>query len=115
MTDNSDLIAERQRLEAELARLRVERDTGVPASLLTNATTEAEARALADKALAWRGPAPQAPQPTASVQYSVSQISREQIRHLSPEQVSAAYRQGRLAGVGAPPPPPRNNGERRRP
>jgi hypothetical protein len=32
----------------------------------------------------------------------VSQISREQTRHLSPEQVSAVYRQGRLEGIGAP-------------
>ena len=34
---------------------------------------------------------------------------------LSPEQVSAVYRQGRLEGIGAPAPLPRNNGERRGP
>jgi hypothetical protein len=67
--DNSDLIAEHDRLQAKLARLRVERETGVPAELLAKATTEDSARALADRLLSWKAetaPAPQAP-PTAAV------------------------------------------------
>lgn len=115
MTDNDDLIAERYKLQAEVARLRVERDTGVPANLLTPATTEDSARVLAESLLAWkddtRAAAPPAPAVPAC---RVSQVSREALRHLSPEQVTAVYHQGRLEGIGAPAPPPRRARERNR-
>ena len=106
--DNSDLTTERDRLLAEVARLQVSRTIGVPVGLLSKATTAEQAQAIADQALAWKAEvAPQAPQPTAPVHYSVSQISREQLRHLSPEQVSAVYHQGHLERIGAPAPRPR--------
>jgi hypothetical protein len=115
MTENNyDLIAERDKLQAEVARLRVERDTGVPANLLTPATTEDSARVLAESLLAWKGNTRAAAPPPipAFPAYSVSQVSRQALRHLSPEQVTAVYHQGRLEGIGAPAPPPRRNGQR---
>jgi hypothetical protein len=116
MSDNDDLSAERDRLQAEVIRLRVERDTGVPASMLSNATSEEEARVQAAEALAWKvaGSTSAAPrQQTAAVSpyASPGQISRDTLKYLSADQVSAVYRQGRLEGIGAPPPPPRRNGE----
>ena len=106
MSENDDLIAERNRLQAEVARLRVSRDTGVPVGMLSNATTEDEARSAADQALAWRAdvPKPLAP-PTAAVPaYSVGQISRETLPYLTPAQINEVYRQGRLEQIGAPAP-----------
>jgi len=110
--DNADLTAERDRLQAEVARLRVSRDTGVPVECLGNATTEEQAQELAAKALAWKGEGSPAA-PTAAVQYGVSQISQDTLQHLTAEQVNAAYHQGRLAALGAPAPGPRHNGTSR--
>jgi Zn-dependent M32 family carboxypeptidase len=112
--DNDELAAERDRLTAEVMRLRVERETGVPASMLSMAMTEEQARAQAAEALAWRGDRSAAPpQTVAPYANGVGQYSRETVGHLSPEQVSEAYHQGRLRALGAPAPPPRTNGERR--
>ena len=110
--DNSDLLAERQRLEAEVARLIVSRDSGVPVDMLSQATTESEARAIAEAAIAWKAATQPAPTQTAAVPaYSVGQISRSTLPYLSPEQQMAAWRQGRLAEIGAPAPDERRNGE----
>jgi hypothetical protein len=117
MTENNyDLIAERDKLQAEVARLRVERETGVPAELLAKATTEDSARALADRLLSWKGEtSPAAPPPTAPVPaYGVSQIGRDSLGYLSAEQVVQAHREGRLADIGAPAPPRRRTGEAHR-
>jgi hypothetical protein len=110
--DNFDLQQERDRLAAEVARLRVERETGVPASLLRNATTEAEARAFAEQALAWRGNQPPAAPPQSAPQYLPNQINRQTLAYMSPQEVSEAHRRGQLEGIGAPAPAPRKTGER---
>lgn len=111
-SDNNELAAERDRLQAEVMRLRVERETGVPASMLSHAMTEEQARAQAAEALAWRaeGTASAAP-PTAAAAYSVGQYSRNMLPYLGPAGVMEAWRAGRLEQAGAAPPPPRNNGE----
>jgi hypothetical protein len=108
--ENSDLAAERDRLAAEVARLQVSRDTGVPPFMLGNAATEDAARAAAERALAWKAATqPAQAAPTAAVPaYSVSQISRETLQYLSPDQINAAHRQGRLEAIGAPAPPKHN-------
>jgi hypothetical protein len=112
MSDNDlDLQSERDRLSADCARLRVERSTGVPASLLTNATTEEEAKVLAEELLAWRGHQPPATPPTAP-QYLPNQINRETLPYMTPQEISAAHRAGQLQGIGAAPPAARKTGER---
>jgi hypothetical protein len=109
-TFNFDLAAERQRLAAEVARLRVERETGVPAELLTSATTVAEARELADSLLAWKGPPPQSQQQPSGPSYGgVTQYRRDDLQYLTADEVSQAYRKGRLTQIGAPAPPQRNS------
>lgn len=102
-----DLTVERDKLAAECARLRVERDTGVPAKLLTEATTEESARALASSLLAWKGPPPQ-PQ-SSGLFYPVTQYRRDDLQYLSADEISQAYREGRLTQIGAPA-PQRNSG-----
>ena len=114
-SENEGLIAERDKLLGEVARLRVSKQTGVPVSMLGNAATEEAARALADQAQAWAAETTPAP-PTTSARpaYSTGQISRQTLGHLSPADQMAVYRQGRLEGIGAPQPPPRRNGEQHR-
>ena len=119
MSDNGEttesLAAERDRLQAEVALLKVARDSGVPVSMLGNAATEEAARALADQALAWRAETPPKPQTTAvSPHNGVGQISRETLGYLSPDQINQVYREGRLSGIGAPAPPSRRTGEQHR-
>jgi hypothetical protein len=112
--NNDDLAAERDRLQAEVMRLRVERQTGVPASMLSTANTEEEALAQAEAAIAWKAATPAAPKPpTAAVtsSYLPRQISRPLLSQLSPADTMSVYRQGRLAAEGAPAPGPRQNGE----
>lgn len=111
---NSDLKAERLQLLGEVARLQVSKTTGVPPELLINGSTVEECEQIAAKALDWKGDAPQAPEPTAAVHYGVSQIPRDTLALLSPEQILQAHRQGRLESIGAPAPGPRNNGEHHR-
>jgi hypothetical protein len=111
MGENDDLIAERDRLRAEVARLQVSRDTGVPVDILAEAANAEQAQALADKALAWKAetaPAPAPPTATVPAYNGVSQIPRDTLQHLTAEQVNQAYHAGRLAALGAPAPPPRN-------
>lgn len=85
---------------------------GAPKSMLGNAMTEDEARAMADQAIAWRADSAPKPPATAAVPaYGVSQISRETLSHLSPAQVNQVYREGRLEQIGAPAP---HTGDRRR-
>lgn len=106
---NDDLRAERERLQAEIARLQVSRNTGVPVDILRDAATVEDAQALAEKALAWKAagsPAPAAP-PTAP-QYLPNQINRQTLPYLTPQEISAAHRRGQLEGIGAPAPPVRN-------
>jgi hypothetical protein len=110
---NDDLRAERERLQAEIARLQVARDTGVPVGILRDATTVEDAQALADVALAWRGnQAPAAPPPAAAPAYLLNQISRASLPSMAPQEVSAAHRRGQLQGIGAAPPAARKTGER---
>jgi hypothetical protein len=109
---NDDLRAERERLQAEIARLQVARDTGVPVGILRDATTVEDAQALADAALAWRGDQAPAAPPTATVPaYLPNQISRETLPYMTPQEVSAAHRRGQLQGIGAAPPAARKTGE----
>jgi hypothetical protein len=105
-----DLQAERDRLAGEVARLRAERISGVPAELLMQATTEDDAVALAHRLLEWRGPAAAPPSPVANKApfYPVSQFSRDSLGGLTAEQINEAYRQGRLEQIGAPAPQPHN-------
>ena len=103
-TDN-DLGVERARLQAEVMALRVERDTGVPATLLGQGATEEDMRQIAGDALAWKGEAAPSvshkPQTgTTTPNYPVGQISREMLAQLSPEQQMMAVRQGRCIGIG---------------
>jgi hypothetical protein len=107
MTENDDLAAERDRLRAEVARLRVAKESAVPVEFLSEAQTEEQARSIAQSALAWRGETPSAPTPpatTAAASYYVGQISRSTLQYLSPDQITEAYRQGRLEEIGAPSP-----------
>jgi hypothetical protein len=98
--NNRDLAAERDRLNAEVLRLQVSRDTGVPAELLTPAATEDSARALAERLLAWKGEA--APPPTPSEPfYPVTQYRREDLAYRASDEIAQAYREGRLAQIGA--------------
>ena len=113
----AETLAEKERriaqLEAEIARSKVSRESGVPMHLLGDAVTEEAARAAADQAIAWRtATAPPAPTPTTSAVpvSSVGQISRETLGYLSPADRMAVWRQGRLEQIGAPQPPPRRNG-----
>ena len=101
--DTSDLQAERDRLQAECMALRVERSTGVPASLLGQGRTEEEMQAIAESALAWKSESRPTPTPTAPT-YPVGQISRDSLAYLSPAQILQAQREGRLVhlGVGLP-------------
>lgn len=111
--DITDLTSERDRLMDECMRLRIERETGVPAGMMASATTEAEARALAEQALEWRATAPPA-LPTAAVRtptYSVGQISKGTLPYLSPADTMAAWRAGRLEQAGCPAPPERRSGQ----
>jgi hypothetical protein len=113
--ENFDLRQERDRLAAEVARLQVARDTGVPVGALGDVSTVEDARARADALLAWKAqtgsPAPAAP-PAAAPAYLPNQISREMLPHMTPQEVSAAHRRGRLQGIGAAPPAARKTGER---
>ena len=115
MSDETE--AEKQRgieeLDRQIAIRHVSLESGIPAGMLSNATSEEEARAQATEALAWRGDQPAAPPQTAAVSQAYSrpgQISRQTLAHLSPEQVMSVYRQNRLDQVGAPAPGPRQNG-----
>jgi hypothetical protein len=114
---NDDLVAERDRLQGEVARLRVARDTGVPPELLGNGKTAEEIEQIAVDALAWKAVAPRVPPQTAARPVSsgtvngVSQISRETLKYLTPQQINAVYAENRLSAIGAPAPPPRTNGE----
>lgn len=117
MSEPDEIIrrtAELAELDRQIGIRNVSLATGVPASMLQQATTEDEARAMAAEARAWqRESQPAAPEPIAAVQPygGVSQFSRQSLAHLSEDQVMALYRQNRLAGIGAPAPGPRNNGE----
>jgi hypothetical protein len=106
-TEGFNLAAERDRLQAEIYRLRAERLTGVPAELLGKATTEDDALALAQRLLEWKGPPPQ-PQPPSEPFYPVTQYRRDDLRYMTPDELAQAYREGRLAQIGAPAPPPTN-------
>jgi hypothetical protein len=111
--DNEDLRREAEGLRAEIARLQVSRDSGVPVDILSDAATVEDAQALAEQALAWKAagsPAPAAP-PTAP-QYLPNQINRQTLPYLTPQEISAAHRAGQLQGIGAPPPAARKTGER---
>ena len=102
--DNRDLAAERDKLQAECARLRAERVTGVPAELLGNAFDEESAMALAEQCLAWRA-ADLATPPTSAVSphngaVHVGQVPRSQLPLMSPDQIIQAYSEGRLKDIG---------------
>ncbi len=111
-SENEGLIAERNQLLGEIARLRVAKQTGVPVSMLGNGATEEAARALAEQAQAWAAETtPEPPTTSARPAYSTGQISRQTLGHLSPADAMAMYRAGKLEGIGAPAPPPGRNGE----
>jgi hypothetical protein len=117
--NNDDLIAERDRLQAEVMALRVERETGVPAPLLAQGRTIEEMQQIAADALQWKGSGGSTPArttPTAAVYPAgtvngVSQISKESLKYLTPQQINQVYAENRLAGIGAPRPEPRRTGE----
>ena len=98
--------AEAKAQEAELRALRsdVSREKGVPADLLTGTTAE-ELNAAADRLLAFRGEAPKPPvAPRGDWQGNVgepigngvSQLSREDIKGMSPDAIVKAKAEGRL-------------------
>ena len=101
--DNRELAAERDRLTAEVSRLQVSRDTGVPAELLSPAATEDSARALAESLLAWKGEAAPAAPPSEPF-YPVTQYRRDDLQYMTADELAQAYREGRLAQIGASPP-----------
>jgi hypothetical protein len=103
-------------LQADNARLRIAGETGVPAHLLSNASTEAEIQALADAALAWKGDTPPPPPPrtsavaastvtsTGRIGYGAEQIrTHSQLVQLSPSERMAAWRAGQLESLGVGP------------
>lgn len=105
--------AELAELERQIGIRRASLATDVPAELLSHANTEAEARSLAEEALAWRGnAAPVAPPPSSAPQYLPTQVRREALPYMSAQEVSAAHRRGQLEGIGCPAPSPRRTGER---
>lgn len=98
--------AEAKAQEAELRALRsdVSREKGVPAELLTGTTAE-ELNAAADRLLAFRGEAPKPPvAPRGDFQGNVgepigngaAQLSREDIKGMSPDAIVKAKAEGRL-------------------
>jgi hypothetical protein len=110
--DAAAKAAELAELDRQIAIRRASLETGVPVSVLSHATTEDEARALAEEALVWRGgnapAAPTAPAPA----YLPNQVTRESLPYMTPQEISAAHRRGQLQGIGAAPPAPRKTGER---
>jgi hypothetical protein len=120
-----DVAVERDRqiayLEAEVARLRVSRETGVPVGLLANGQTAEEIDRIASDALCWRGElAPSRPATAAVPASTVTSGGRiemphqvatqDELRRLSPAERMRAYREGRLIQLGAGPPQPRQIG-----
>lgn len=92
-------------LEVETTKARVAAAKGVDASLLTG-TTEEEITQAADRLLAWRGE-PTTPKPPASTSANdagargdtvggPSQLTREDLKSMTPAQINEARRQGRL-------------------
>lgn len=118
-SDENTLTDQQQHIEAlerDLAIERTSRLTGVPPDLLGNGNTAEEIEQIAADLLAWKAAAPpaQPPATAAAPAYTVGQISRSTLQYLSPEQISAVHREGRLEGIGAPAPPPRRTGEQHR-
>jgi hypothetical protein len=114
--DIGDVVSERDRLMDECMRLRIERETGVPAAMMASATTEDEARQIAADALAWRGATPPAPAPvtpSGAASYGIGQVSRSALSMLSPEQAMQCAREGRLVDLGVGVPQDTHNGSHR--
>ncbi len=119
--DLADLTAERDRLQAEVARLRVARDTGVPPELLGNGKTTEEIERIATDALGWRAESTPSRPATAAVPASTvtsagriemphQVTTQDELRRLAPAERMRAYREGRLIHLGAGPPRPRRIG-----
>lgn len=96
--------AERKAAEAELkaARAEVAREKGVPAELLVGSTAE-ELADYADKLLTFRGEAPKKPAaPPSDGQGNVGsvigakQLTRSDLKNMSPQQIEAARIAGEL-------------------
>jgi len=99
MTENNDdLIAERDKLQAAVARLRVERETGVPAELLDKGNTARNREACRRPfGLEGRRPSTQRPPATPAAPASgVGQMSRATLAQLPPGYQLEAWRTGRL-------------------
>ena len=102
--DLADLTAERDRLLAERARLRVAMDTGLPVQLLGNAANEEQARAIAEQAIAWRSQSAAPAAPAPAPQYAVGQVSRSTLGQLDSDDIMVLYKGGRLQqACGLPP------------
>jgi hypothetical protein len=133
MSDDTDPLADRDRriveLQAEIARSRVSHEFGVPIGLLGNAATEAEARAAAVEALAWRGEQAWPSRPTSAalpastVSYGSSGSpldgriigpppirTRGELSRMSAANTMAAWRAGMLEEIGGGPAKPQRNG-----
>jgi hypothetical protein len=112
--NNFELQQERDRLQAEVNRLQVSRDSGVPVGVLGDAATVEEAQARADVALAWKAAtSPQAAPPSApQQQYLPNQINRQTLPYMTAQEISEAHRRGQFEALGAPAPAPRKTGER---
>lgn len=93
-------------LEVQATRARIAAAKGVSADLLTG-TTEEEITESADRLLAWRSETSTPPKPPAStpatdagargdVIGSVAQLTREDLKSMTPKQINEARIQGRL-------------------
>lgn len=94
-------------LEVEATRARVAAAKGVDADLLTG-TTEEEISQSADRLLAWRGEsAPKLPASTSAKAAGArgdtvsgpSQLTREDLKTMTPQQINEARRAGRLNDI----------------
>lgn len=98
--------AENRAAAAEVARIRAEvaQAKGVPADLLTG-TTEDELNAAADRLLAFRGPQQQAAvdygRTTAQSPTAPKQLTKADLKNMSPQEIVAADKAGLLADVKA--------------
>jgi hypothetical protein len=128
MSENTGPLADRDEqiaaLERQIAIDRTSREYGLPPELLGSGQTAEDIERIAADLLAWK--AATTPQPPSRPTTSAVLASRvtsadriempgqvqtlDELRRLSPGERMRAYREGRLAHLGANPPGPRRIG-----